>query len=121
MKRLSLIIFVLFAVNSWAQQTPYELSNKKETTTYNEAIKFYEGLAKSYPKQAKLFTYGNTDFGKPLHVIVLSKTGVFDPLSIKKADHRVLLINNGIHPGEPEGIDASMMFAMSMVLLMALA
>jgi hypothetical protein len=111
MKRLSLIIFVLFAINSWAQQTPYELSNKKETTTYNEAIKFYEGLAKSYPKQAKLFTYGNTDFGKPLHLIVLSKTGVFDPLSIKKVDQRVLLINNGIHPGEPEGIDASMMFA----------
>jgi carbamoylphosphate synthase small subunit len=27
----------------------------------------------------------------------------------KKQDKRVLLINNGIHPGEPEGIDASMM------------
>lgn len=111
MKRLFLILFVFFAINSWAQQTPYELSNKKETTTYSQAIKFYEGLAKTYPKQAQLFTYGNTDFGKPLHLIVLSKTGVFDPSSIKKADQRVLLINNGIHPGEPEGIDASMMFA----------
>lgn len=111
MKRLFLILFVFFAINSWAQQTPYELSNKKETTTYSQVIKFYEGLVKSYPKQARLFTYGNTDFGKPLHLIVLSKTGVFDPSSIKKADQRVLLINNGIHPGEPEGIDASMMFA----------
>jgi len=30
---------------------------------------------------------------------------------IRKQDKRVLLINNGIHPGEPEGIDASMMLA----------
>ncbi|MES2446255.1 MAG: M14 family metallopeptidase [Bacteroidota bacterium] len=111
MKRLFLIIFFFIAVSCWAQQTPYELSNKRETTTYVEAIKFYEGLAKNHPKQAKLFTYGSTDFGKPLHLVVLSKNGVFDPSLIKKADRRILLINNGIHPGEPEGIDASMMFA----------
>ncbi|TKC03212.1 M14 family metallopeptidase [Pedobacter cryotolerans] len=111
MKRLFLVIFFFIAVSCWAQQTPYELSNKRETTTYAEAIKFYEGLAKNHPKQAKLFTYGSTDFGKPLHLVVLSKNGVFDPSLIKKADRRILLINNGIHPGEPEGIDASMMFA----------
>ncbi|RNL52803.1 hypothetical protein D7004_10900 [Pedobacter jejuensis] len=93
-----------------AQQTPYERSNKKETTTYNEAISYYETLAKTYPK-AKLLTYGSTDFGKPLHLLVLSNDKVFDPAAIRKHNKRILLINNGIHPGEPEGIDASMMLA----------
>jgi len=93
-----------------AQQTPYEVSGKTETTTYHAAISYYEALTKTYP-QAKLLTYGSTDFGKPLHLLVLSKDKVFDPVTIRKSNKRILLINNGIHPGEPEGIDASMMLA----------
>ena len=93
-----------------AQLTPYELSGKKETATYYEAIKHYELLDKTY-EQAKLLTYGNTDFGKPLHLLILSKDKLFDPIAIRKNSKRILLINNGIHPGEPEGIDASMMLA----------
>jgi hypothetical protein len=115
MKKLA--CFVLFSLSflAFAQQTPFELSNKKATATYDEAIDFYSTLAKSYPKQAKLVSYGATDFGKPLHVLVLSKTGLFDPLAVKKSDKRVLLINNGIHPGEPEGIDASMLLARTLL------
>lgn len=111
MKKLA--CFILFSVFflAFAQQTPFELSNKKSTATYQEAIDFYSALAKIYPKQAKLVSYGSTDFGKPLHVLVLSKNGVFEPSAVKKSDKRVLLINNGIHPGEPEGIDASMLLA----------
>jgi hypothetical protein len=104
-----LLFFISFSAN--AQQTPFEKGNQKVTATYSEAIQFYEQLAKSYPKQAKLFTYGLTDFGKPLHLLVLSRSGNFDAAALKKNNTRILLINNGIHPGEPEGIDASMMFA----------
>jgi hypothetical protein len=93
-----------------AQITPYETSGIKETATYSQAIAHYKLLAKTYP-QAMLLSYGSTDFGQPLHLLVLSREKVFDPAAIKKADKRVLLINNGIHPGEPEGIDASMMLA----------
>ena len=57
----------------------------------------------------RLYNVGTTDIGKPLTLIVLSRDKVFDPALIKKQNKRVLLINNGIHPGEPEGIDASMM------------
>lgn len=99
------------ANTTFAQITPFEASNKLATTTYAEAISYYENLAKSYPKQAKLLSYGMTDFGKPLHLMVLSKDGIFDPAEVRKANKTVLLINNGIHPGEPEGIDASMMIA----------
>lgn len=97
--------------NAIAQQSPFELSkNKNYTATYPEIISFYQKLAKLYP-QMRLIDYGMTDIGKPLSLVVLSRDKVFDPTLIKKHDKRVLLINNGIHPGEPEGIDASMMLA----------
>lgn len=101
---------LLMAMETSAQMTPYENSGNKETATYDQAIAHYTLLSKNY-SQAKLLTYGTTDFGKPLHVLVLSKDKIFDPIAVKKANKRVLLINNGIHPGEPEGIDASMMLA----------
>lgn len=109
--RKLLLGLVLLTTTAFAQQSPYERGNHNETATYEEAISFYQQLAKTYPKQAKLFTYGQTDFGKPLHLLVLSKQGIFDPVTLRKNDIRIFLINNGIHPGEPEGIDASMIFA----------
>ena len=110
MKYYLLTLFFLLAMDTFAQSTPYELSDKKETATYEQVIDYYKMLDETYP-QAKLLTAGLTDFGKPLHLLVLSKDKVFDPLKIRAGDKRVLLINNGIHPGEPEGIDASMMLA----------
>ena len=100
--------FVFLQAN--AQLTPFEkTSDKNYTATYAEIISYYQKLAKLYPQQMRVINYGITDVGKPLSLIVLSKSGVFDPAMIKKQNKRVLLINNGIHPGEPEGIDASMM------------
>ena len=110
MRNLFVICFLILSFETMAQKTPFENGGKKETTTYDAAIAYYENIAKNYP-QAKLLTYGSTDFGKPLHLLVLSQDKVFDPVEIKKANKAVLLINNGIHPGEPEGIDASMMLA----------
>jgi len=92
-----------------AQLTPFEQSKDKNyTAAYAEVISYYQNLSKQQP-QMRLFNYGSTDIGKPLTLVVLSKDKVFDHALIKKQNKRVLLINNGIHPGEPEGIDASMM------------
>ncbi|QNR84063.1 M14 family metallopeptidase [Pedobacter riviphilus] len=110
MRKLFVLCLLSMRLKAIAQKTPFELSGKTETATYTEAISYYENLAKTYP-EAKLLTYGDTDFGKPLHLLVLSRDQVFDPAQIRKQNKRILLINNGIHPGEPEGIDASMMLA----------
>jgi hypothetical protein len=48
-------------------------------------------------------------------VVVVSSDGKTDWSSIKKAGKRIILINNGIHPGEPDGIDASMLLARDIV------
>jgi hypothetical protein len=42
---------------------------------------------------------------------IVSPDKDFNFESIRKKNKRVILINNGIHPGEPDGIDASMLLA----------
>lgn len=58
---------------------------------------------------ATLTEAGKTDIGKPLHLFIINKDKVFYPelFDRKKV---VLFINNGIHPGEPDGIDASLIW-----------
>ncbi|MBK0380167.1 M14 family zinc carboxypeptidase [Mucilaginibacter segetis] len=114
-KCLTLLLLACFFLKASAQLTPFELSKDKNyTASYAEVIAYYQNLAKNYP-QMRLINYGTTDIGKPLTLVVLSRDKVFDPALIKKQDKRVLLINNGIHPGEPEGIDASMMLVRDML------
>ncbi|MCB9343056.1 MAG: M14 family metallopeptidase [Lewinellaceae bacterium] len=87
---------------------PFE-KDDNQTLTYHEAIECYEKLAAAYPGIFKLTTMGSTDIGEPMHVAILSGDGEFDPEKIRQSGRRVLFINNGIHPGEPEGIDATIM------------
>jgi hypothetical protein len=84
--------------------------NENYSITYPEALEAYRQLDAEY-KTAKLMEYGPTDFGLPLHLFVISKNKTFSPKAIKEKGYRVLLINNGIHPGEPCGIDASVKLA----------
>lgn len=87
---------------------PFE-TNPNQTLTYFEAIECYEKLAAAHPGIFHLETAGSTDSGYPLHVAVLNTAGEFDPDAIRRSGKRILLINNGIHPGEPEGIDATIL------------
>jgi hypothetical protein len=91
-------------------ESPYERSGKTGTATYNEAIGFFEELVEMND-DIRLLEYGETDSGKPLHLVVLSTSGAFDPVSVKESGKRILLVNNAIHPGEPCGVDASMILA----------
>ncbi len=111
LKRSLLLTFLLVPLFSGAQNT--ELLQKPEqnkTVTYQEAIGFYEDLAEQY-QSAKLLDYGTTDVGKPLHLFIISPQKAFTPNKLDRAGIPFILVNNGIHPGEPCGIDASMQFA----------
>ncbi|MBK7854391.1 MAG: hypothetical protein IPJ79_05330 [Bacteroidetes bacterium] len=103
------VLFLLIQKNLFSQKaSEFYLQNK--SATHKECISFYQQLDAEY-SHAKLFTKGKTDIGKPLNLFVISNDGDFDPESVRKKGKCVLLINNGIHPGEPDGIDASMKFA----------
>lgn len=101
------IVIALFSVVSVAQSQDVEkLNSQNKSLSYDETIAAYQALAKN-SKKAKLFTEGLTDCGRPLHLFVISADGTFDPVVARQKGKTVILINNGIHPGEPDGIDAS--------------
>jgi Zinc carboxypeptidase len=103
MKPIYIFLFI-FIVKVSAQNAVYAKSNY--TPTYAECIKFYEQLYVKY-KQGHLHAFGNTDAGKPLHVFTISDKPYTHINELK--NKTIILINNGIHPGEPDGINASMM------------
>ena len=113
LKTILLISTLFFNVFSFGQYKPKYHENK--TPTYDEVIKYYKHLAINYD-QAFLFEEGKTDIGKPLHLFVISFDKDFSPESIKKKNKRIMFINNGIHPGESCGIDASLQFATDLLL-----
>ncbi|MEP7166169.1 MAG: M14 family metallopeptidase [Ferruginibacter sp.] len=105
---------VLFFTFSMAQLTVFEKSNGKRSATYFEAIKWYKDLAKR-SSSISVKEMGPTDAGYPLHLVMVSSDKKFDPAAWHAQKKVVILINNGIHPGEPDGIDASMMLARDIV------
>ncbi|MDO6676750.1 M14 family metallopeptidase [Tenacibaculum sp. 1_MG-2023] len=94
--------------------TLFETSNGTETPTYQKVISFYEGLAEVYP-EISLFEIGTTDIGEPLHLVVFNTEGKIDVKELKSSSKNRVLINNGIHPGESDGIDASMLLLRDIV------
>lgn len=89
-------------------RTPFERGNGNQTTTWQEGIAFHQRLAQAFPQWLAFGEIGRSDGGVPLHAGVFSIDGEFEPARIKAAGRTVFLNNNGIHPGEPEGIDVCM-------------
>jgi len=85
--------------------TPFEDSDGQETATYFECIDFYESLAKRF-NTIRMREIGPTDSGYPLHVVTFTQN--HDPGNSGNEAIRILILN-AIHPGEPAGVDASMM------------
>jgi len=90
------------------RKTPYELGNQNQTTTWSDCVAWYEALARDYPGVLRFGVIGTSDAGLPIHAGVVSADGVFDRAQIKAGGRPVFFNNNGIHPGEPEGVDGCM-------------
>ena len=93
-----------FAQNKTELKTPFEKGNGNQSTTYQECIAYYTTLDTAF-ETIKMQEMGLTDSGEPLHIITFSENKSFD----YQQNKAVILVNNGIHPGEPDGIDASML------------
>ncbi|HRF23690.1 MAG TPA: M14 family zinc carboxypeptidase, partial [Chitinophagaceae bacterium] len=98
-------VFLLITFKILAQQitTRFEQSSGKESPTYFEIADWWKKLDEKSGK-VKMLTMGMTDAGYPLHLIVVSNNGDYNFENIRKNNKRIILINNGIHPGEPDGI-----------------
>ncbi len=108
MKKIIIGLLFFATQNSFAQQTVFEKSKSTESASYFEIINFYKKLD-TQNDIVSVKEMGETDAGYPLHLVLVSSDKTFEPAKWELQNKVVLMINNGIHPGEPDGIDASMM------------
>jgi len=110
-----LILFLLLTAGSSAQLTTrFETSGGTQTPNYSETISWWK-KADAASTLVKVVEMGATDAGYPLHLVLISADKNFSIPAIKKAGKVIILVNNGIHPGEPDGIDASMLLAKDII------
>lgn len=96
---------LLFSQNNF--KTPFEEGNGNRTVAYDEMNAWYRDLAKNF-NTIQYLQKGEDDNGKPIYVVLYNPFPEKEMARLRK-DKAVLFINNGIHPGEPDGIDATMM------------
>lgn len=116
MHKICFLFLIAFPIMVSGQklQTSFERSNGTQTPTYTEAIDWWKKLDATSP-YISMKEMGPSDAGYPLHLILVSWDRDFDIASIKRKKKTIILVNNGIHPGEPDGIDASMLLVKEII------
>jgi hypothetical protein len=114
--RFLLLTVCFFSVHTLSAQftTLFEQSGGRQTPTYAGIIDWWKDLDAA-SAQVKMQEMGPTDAGFPLHLVLVSADKDFDITSLKKKKKTIILVNNGIHPGEPDGIDASMLLVRDLI------
>ena len=88
---------------------PFQMEENR-TSTFEETRNFYESLDKA-SSFVQTSDFGMSDAGHPLQEVIIDMDKDFDVEKSRSKGKLVLFINNGIHAGEPCGVDASMLFA----------
>ena len=87
--------------------TDFEKSNFLNSPRYRESISYFKQFEKKTPF-AKMFSIGTSPQGRSIECLVVSNKTEFTPEKAKKSGKAIVLIQNGIHAGEIEGKDATM-------------
>jgi hypothetical protein len=84
----------------WTQNT---------SPTYPELISYYKKLDAQH-KEIELYAMGESDYGLPIYVCIVN--GAQDSLKTfaKARTSTTLLVNNAIHAGEPDGVNACLIW-----------
>lgn len=96
-------------------ETEYERSGCISTASYHDSIEYFRMFDRSTP-YARLTTLGITSQGREMKALVVAKDNAFSPKRARRANKAVVLIQNGIHPGEIEGKDAWMLLLRDMLV-----
>lgn len=110
---ISLIAFLGSYGQDW--QTYYEKSGFKETPRYDETIEYCQRLNQNSPL-VSMISLGKSPQGRDIQMMVIDKDGLSDPKLIREKGRLVVLVQSCIHPGEPEGKDASIMLVRDLII-----
>lgn len=110
MRSRSALALCLLTTSCFAQWT----FTGDTSATWEQTIARYQELDRMH-SGARLVEFGHDDDGSPLHLFVIADGSGFTPDSIRATSKNILWITNGIHPGEPDGVDASLLLAQALL------
>lgn len=103
MKYIFILFFALLSLFSRAQW------RGDTSPSYPELVAYLQKLDKEN-KEIKLFNMGLSDYGLPIYVVIINADSDSTKTFEKARNGTTILINNAIHPGEPDGINASLIW-----------
>ncbi|MFA6987117.1 MAG: M14 family metallopeptidase [Arenimonas sp.] len=89
-----------------ALTTVAERSGFQKTGRFDEVITLCADFAQAYPKAVRCVEFGRTPEGRPMLVLVVSRSGALSAEAARERGLPVLLVQGGIHAGEIDGKDA---------------
>lgn len=110
-------IFCILSLNTIAQdwQTFYEKSGFKETPRYDETMNYCRRLDQASPL-VSMRSIGKSAQGLDIPMLIIDKDGLSDPGLIRDKGKLIVLLQSCIHPGEPEGKDATLMLIRDLII-----
>jgi hypothetical protein len=89
--------------------TRAESSNYRQTSLHRDVLEYIEALRARGDNRLHASDFGASPEGRQLPLLVLSAQGIRSPEAARAAGLPVVLVMNGIHAGEVEGKEASLM------------
>ena len=83
-----------------------ERSGFRQTGRYAEVEALCLAFARRYPRQVRCETFGRTPEGRPMQVLVVTRSGALRPADAARRHLPVTLVQGAIHAGEIDGKDA---------------
>ena len=110
---LSLLLFPCVTVaQDW--KTPVETADFEATPNYEQTIAFLKQVEARMPEM-KLSFYGTSPQGRPMPLVVVSGDKAFTAAAARRLEKPIVLLQSGIHAGEIDGKDASLMLLRELV------
>lgn len=95
--------------------TWFEKSQELETPNYIQTLDYCKMLSTNF-RQVNISYIGKSALGLDIPILIIDKNGFSNPHLIRAKNRAVVLIQAGVHPGEPEGKDAMLMMIRDMML-----
>lgn len=88
--------------------------NGNTTPTYDELIQIYKQWDADH-REIECYVAGKSDTDRPLYICFINGSGDSTTTFAQGKARTVILINNAIHPGEPDGVNACLIWIQSWI------
>ena len=110
-----MVIFVamskqfLFFIGLFVSNLFHAQWSGNSSPTYHELIQYLKKLDQSH-REIELYAMGDSDYGLPIYLCIVNGEGDSLKTMQKAKSSTTILINNAIHAGEPDGINACLLW-----------